>query len=42
MLPTLRFLHSMREREFLRSALEEGLMFTDHEVAYVPASSMAE
>ncbi len=42
MLPTLRFLHSMREREFLRSALEEGLMFTDHEVAYMPASSMAE
>jgi hypothetical protein len=32
----------MREREFLRSALEEGLMFTDHEVAYMPASSMAE
>ncbi|QIM52513.1 abortive infection system antitoxin AbiGi family protein [Hydrogenophaga crocea] len=42
MLPTLRFLHSMRELEFLRLALSEGLMFTDHEAAYVPASSTAE
>jgi hypothetical protein len=32
----------MRELEFLRSALSEGLMFTDHEVAYMPASSTAD
>lgn len=42
MQPTLQFLHSMRKPEFLRTALTEGLMFTDHEVSYVPASSSVE
>lgn len=32
----------MRELEFLCLALSEGLMFTEHEVAYMPASSTAE
>jgi hypothetical protein len=41
MLPTLRFVHSMRKREYLESALAQGLMLTDHEVMFEPATSGA-
>jgi hypothetical protein len=39
-LPKLRFLHSMRRREYLESALTSGgLMYTDHEASYSPSNS---
>lgn len=41
LLPKLRFLHSMRERNFLESALTEGLMLRDHMVQFAPANTHA-
>lgn len=42
LLPTLKFLHSMRERSFLESALSEGLMLRDHTVQFSPAKTHAQ
>lgn len=39
MLPTLSFVHSMRKRDHLESALAQGLMLTDHKVEFKPATS---
>jgi hypothetical protein len=40
--PSLRFLHGLRKREFLESALRDGLLFTDHPVEFSPTSDMGE
>jgi hypothetical protein len=37
--PQLRFLHSMRTRGFLESALADGLMYTDQDVRFSPAET---
>jgi hypothetical protein len=37
----LKFIHVMKEASYLEQALEEGLMFTDHRVAFDSSSSSA-
>ena len=37
-----KYVHSMRKRSFLESALKEGLMLTDHQVTFRPAESDAD
>jgi Putative abortive phage resistance protein AbiGi, antitoxin len=37
MLPSLKFLHSMRERNYLESALTDGLLLTGHKVKFLPS-----
>lgn len=36
MTTTIQFLHTMRQADYLEQALQEGLMFTDHEVSFDP------